>query len=72
MWNLKYGTNDPIYRTERDPQTQRTDSWLSRGREEEEGMDGEFGVGRCKLCHLEWIGNEVLSTAQGTLSNLLG
>ena len=24
------------------------------------GMDGEFGVGRCKLLHLEWINNEVL------------
>ena len=24
------------------------------------GMDGEFGVHRCKLFHLEWISNEVL------------
>ena len=24
------------------------------------GMDGEFGVGRCKLLHLEWISNGVL------------
>lgn len=23
-------------------------------------MDGEFGVGRCKTLHLEWISNEVL------------
>ena len=23
-------------------------------------MEGEFGVGRCKLLHLEWINNEVL------------
>ena len=23
-------------------------------------MDREFGVSRCKLLHLEWIGNEVL------------
>ena len=23
-------------------------------------MDGEFGVGRCKLLHLEWRSNEVL------------
>ena len=23
-------------------------------------MDGEFGVGRCKLLHLEWINYEVL------------
>ena len=24
------------------------------------GMDGEGGVSRCKLLHLEWISNEVL------------
>ena len=24
------------------------------------GMGGEFGIGRCKLLHLEWMGNEVL------------
>ena len=24
------------------------------------GMDREFGVGRCQLLHLEWMGNEVL------------
>ena len=24
------------------------------------GMNGEFGIGRCKLLHLEWISNEVL------------
>ena len=28
-------------------------------------MDGEFGVGRCKLCHLEWISNEVLLHSTG-------
>ena len=34
MRNLKYGTNEPIYKPETDSQTQRTDSWLSRGRGE--------------------------------------
>ena len=29
MWNLKYGTNDPVYET--DSQTQRSDLWLPRG-----------------------------------------
>ena len=24
------------------------------------GMDGEFGIGGCKLLHLEWMGNGVL------------
>ena len=31
MWNLKYGTNKPIYETETNSQTQRTDLWLPRG-----------------------------------------
>ena len=24
------------------------------------GVEGEFGIGRCKLFHLEWINNETL------------
>ena len=31
--NLKYGTNEPFYRTETDSQTWRTVLWLLRGRE---------------------------------------
>ena len=57
-WNLKYGTNEPIYKTQTDSQTQRTDLWLPRGGGR--GMDWEFGVGRCKLLHTEWINNKVL------------
>ena len=29
------------------------------------GMDVEFGVGKCKLLHLEWISNEVLLYSGG-------
>ena len=29
------------------------------------GMDWEFGVGRCKLIHLEWINNKVLMYSTG-------
>ena len=36
----KYDTNEPIYETETDPQTQRTDWWL-QGR----GVQGRDGVG---------------------------
>ena len=32
MWNLKYDTNELIYKTETDSQTQRTDLSVSRGR----------------------------------------
>jgi len=35
MWHLKYGTNEPIYKTESDSQTWRTDLWLPRARERE-------------------------------------
>ena len=30
MWNLKYSTNEPIYKTEMDSQTKKTDLWLPR------------------------------------------
>ena len=32
MWNLKANTNEFIYETEMDSQTQRTDLWLPRRR----------------------------------------
>ena len=58
MWNLKYDTNEVIYETETDAQTQRTDLWLPRGRGE--GMDWEFEVSRYKLLYIGWINNKVL------------
>ena len=33
---------------------------VAKGEGGRSGMDGEFGVGRCKLLHLEWINKEVL------------
>ena len=42
MWKLKYGTSESIYKT--DSQTQRTDLWLPRGREVEEGTTGRVGL----------------------------
>ena len=33
---------------------------VAKGEGEGSGMDGEFGVSRCKLLHVEWISNEVL------------
>ena len=58
MWNLNYGTDRPIYRTETDFQTWRADLWLPRGRGREWDELGVW-VSRCKLLHLEWISNEV-------------
>ena len=40
MWNLKYVTNELIYETETDSQTQRTDLWSRWGRGE---TDWELG-----------------------------
>ena len=54
MQNLKYGTNEPIYKTETGSQTQRTDLWLI------DGGDWEPGINRCKLVYIEWINNKDL------------
>ena len=49
MWNLKYGTNEPTYKTETDSWTQRADSWLPMGMGQGKGTDWETGVGRASL-----------------------
>ena len=46
MWNLKYGINEPIYKTETDSETQRSDLWLLVGMGGGRGMDWDLGVGR--------------------------
>ena len=33
---------------------------VAKGEEGRRRIDGEFGVSRCKLLHLEWISKEVL------------
>ena len=65
MWNLKYDTNEPIYETETDSWTQRTDLWLPRGRGCGGGMEWEFGISRCKLVYIGWINNKVLLYSTG-------
>ena len=65
LWNLKYGTNEPIYKTETDhghgEQTCGCQGWETGGG----GMDGEFVVGGCQLLHLKWMGIEVLLNSTG-------
>ena len=65
MWNLNCGTNEPTFKTDTDSQTQRSDLWLPSGRRGGSRMDREFGVGRCKLLHLEWLSNKVLPYSTG-------
>ena len=43
MWNLKYGINETIYKTETDSQTQKTDL-LPRGRGREWDATGSLGL----------------------------
>ena len=43
-----------------------------QGGEGREGKDGEIGVGRCKLLHLEWISNQVLMFSPGNYIQSLG
>ena len=51
MSNLKYGTNEPICKRETDSDIEnRLVVAKGKGRS---AMDGEFGVGRCKLLQLE-------------------
>ena len=35
-------------------------------------MDQEFGIGRCRLLHLEWVGDEVLLYSTGNYIQPLG
>ena len=63
IWNLKYGTNKPVYGTETDSQTWRTDLWLPWRRREWDGLG--FGGDRCKLLHLEKINNKFLLKSTG-------
>ena len=50
-------------------QLQESMEWL--GRRGGRGMDWEFGVGRCKLLHLEWI-NKVLLYSTGNYTQYPG
>ena len=66
MWNLKYVTNGPIQKTETDVYSGIENRLVAVKEEEgESGKDGEFGVGRCKVLHLEWMENEVLLQSTG-------
>ncbi|MFX3962376.1 hypothetical protein ACJBXP_10770, partial [Streptococcus suis] len=64
MWNLKYGTNESVYRTETDPR-HREQTCGCQGGGGGTGQDWEFGINRCKLLPLEWTGNEILLCSTG-------
>ena len=72
MWNLKYGTNEPTYKTETDLQTRRTALWLPRGKREGVGYPGNLGFVDENELHLEWISNEDLLYSTGNYIQSLG
>ena len=49
MWNLKYDTNQHIYKIKID--SQRTDLWLSREKVGGGGKDWKFEINRGKFIH---------------------
>ena len=57
MWNLKYDTNEFIYKTETDIGDILGLAKWEGGRK---GVKKEFGISRCKLLCMEWINNKVL------------
>ena len=60
MWNLKYDTNELIYKTETDSQTQKTNLWLPKEKGVGGGINQEFGISRYKLLYIKQINNNVL------------
>ena len=64
MWNLNYGTDDSIYKTETD-YGQGEQTCASQGQGEGSGMDERFGIWGCKLLYVEWMGNGTLLYSTG-------
>ena len=48
MWNLKYDTNELIYKAETDSDIE-NNLVVAKGEGSGEGLDWKFGVSRCKL-----------------------
>ena len=66
-WNLKYGTNEPVYKTKIDSQIQRTDLWLPRGKRVGQGCIGSLGWVdvNYSILYTGWINNTVLLYSTG-------
>ena len=52
MWNLKYDTNELIYKTETDLQTQKT-NMVTKGEKGRGVITWEFEISRYKLLYIE-------------------
>ena len=49
IWNLKNNTDESVYKTETESQTQKTNSWLPKGRGREGGTSWKYRINRYKL-----------------------
>ena len=64
MWNLKYDTNQHIYKTNRLTDTENR-CVVAKGEGGWGREDWEFGISRCKLLCIGWINNKVLLYSTG-------
>ena len=65
MQNLKYDTNEPIFKAETDSWMYRKDKWLPGEEVFGGGLEWEVGVSRCKLLYRDWINSNVLPYSTG-------
>ena len=70
MWNLKYDTNEPIYKTETDSDIENR-LVIANGEGGGGGKDWECGISRCKLFYTGWINNKLYCIEQETIFNIL-
>ena len=64
MWNLKYDTNEPVYKTEL-ARRHREQTCGCQGGGGRGGMDWELEIHRRKLLYREWVNNKVLLHSTG-------
>ena len=58
MWNLKYVTNEPIYKQKQN-HVQGEQPLVANGKGIGRGVEWEVGVSSCKLLYMEEINNKV-------------
>ena len=60
MWNLKNGTNEPIYKTEIESQKQKTKLMITKGAKGGGGINWEIGIDIQTLLYIKQITNKNL------------
>jgi len=62
-WNLKHGTNEPMYETKTDSDMENR-LVVAKGTRGGGGMNWECAVSICQLLHMKWINNRSYCRAQ--------